>query len=367
MQLQTLPHHPMKKGHQKDHSLPNTPRVVLILSLTLVLITIACLYYFPLLTLPIISLSRTSPPPTTPSGPRAATTGPSDIRRPIKKCDIFTGEWVPNPHAPYYTNETCWAIHNHQNCMKYGRPDTDYLKWRWKPDGCEMPVFNPGQFLALVQGRSMAFVGDSVSRNQMQSLMCLLSRPSTSPSPTSGPPTWSGPRKPTRKARTLTGLFNLHLDEPDPVWTTQIASFDYVVLSAGHWFFRPLMFYESNNLVGCHYCLNPNVTDLSMYYGYRAAFRAAFNAVNSIKGFKGMTFLRTFAPAHFENGLWNEGGDCVRRKPFKSNETRLEGEAERVGKEKGVKFRLMDSTEAMLLRPGWAPKSIWKAGECDGV
>ncbi|KAK1297008.1 hypothetical protein QJS10_CPB15g00925 [Acorus calamus] len=111
--------------------------------------------------------------------------------------------------------------HNHQNCMKYGRPDTDY---RWKPDGCEMPVFNPGQFLALVQGRSMAFVGDSVSRNQMQSLMCLLSRvtylvlvseitirtrpsragttqPSTSPSPTSGPPTWSGPRKPTRKAR----------------------------------------------------------------------------------------------------------------------------------------------------------------------
>jgi len=94
----------------------------------------------------------------------------------IKKCDIFTGEWVPNPKAPYYTNKTCWAIHQDQNCMKYGRPDSDYLKWRWKPNGCELPIFNPFQFLEIVRGKSMAFVGDSVGRNQMQSMICLLSR-----------------------------------------------------------------------------------------------------------------------------------------------------------------------------------------------
>ncbi|KAI6678915.1 hypothetical protein NL676_039711 [Syzygium grande] len=61
------------------------------------------------------------------------------------------GEWVPNPRAPYYTNKTCWAIHEHQNCMKYGRPDTEFMKWRWKPDGCELPIFNPAQFLELVK------------------------------------------------------------------------------------------------------------------------------------------------------------------------------------------------------------------------
>nr|ACJ85593.1 unknown [Medicago truncatula]AFK40748.1 unknown [Medicago truncatula] len=94
----------------------------------------------------------------------------------IKKCDIFTGEWVPNPKGPYYTNKTCWAIHEHQNCMKYGRPDSDYLKWKWKPSGCELPIFNPFQFLEIVRGKSMAFVGDSVGRNQMQSMICLLSR-----------------------------------------------------------------------------------------------------------------------------------------------------------------------------------------------
>jgi len=98
----------------------------------------------------------------------------------IKKCDIFTGEWVPNPKAPYYTNKTCWAIHEHQNCMKYGRPDSEFMKWKWKPNGCELPVFNPFQFLELMRGKSMAFVGDSVGRNQMQSMICLLSRVSLS-------------------------------------------------------------------------------------------------------------------------------------------------------------------------------------------
>jgi len=94
----------------------------------------------------------------------------------VKKCDIFSGEWVPNPEAPYYTNTTCWEIHEHQNCMKYGRPDSEFMKWRWKPNECELPIFNPFQFLEIMKGKSMAFVGDSIGRNHMQSMICLLSR-----------------------------------------------------------------------------------------------------------------------------------------------------------------------------------------------
>lgn len=90
------------------------------------------------------------------------------------KCDLFSGEWVPNPEGPYYTNATCYAIQEHQNCMRSGRPDVGYLKWRWKPDDCELPIFDPLPFLELVRGKSLAFVGDSVARNHMQSLICLL-------------------------------------------------------------------------------------------------------------------------------------------------------------------------------------------------
>lgn len=93
-----------------------------------------------------------------------------------EECDMFVGEWIPNPNAPYYSSSSCWAIHEHQNCMKYGRPDGGFMQWRWKPDGCELPIFNPSQFLEIMRDKSLAFVGDSVGRNQMQSLICLLSR-----------------------------------------------------------------------------------------------------------------------------------------------------------------------------------------------
>lgn len=90
------------------------------------------------------------------------------------KCDIFSGTWIPYPNGPYYTNTSKCVIDDRQNCMKFGRPDTEFMKWRWKPDECELPLFDAVQFLELVRGKSMAFVGDSLARNQMQSLVCLL-------------------------------------------------------------------------------------------------------------------------------------------------------------------------------------------------
>lgn len=91
-------------------------------------------------------------------------------------CDLFKGQWVRNRMGPYYTNETCSAIQEHQNCMKNGRPDMGFTKWRWQPDACDMEVFDPVSFLSFMRGKSLAFVGDSVARNHVQSLICLLSK-----------------------------------------------------------------------------------------------------------------------------------------------------------------------------------------------
>ncbi|CAI8594178.1 unnamed protein product [Vicia faba] len=308
----------------------------------------------------------------------------------LKTCDIFSGEWVPNPKAPYYTNKTCWAIHEHQNCMKYGRPDSDFMKWRWKPNECELPIFNPFQFLEIVRGKSMAFVGDSVGRNHMQSLICLLSRVEwpidVSYTKDDYFMRWKYPsynftmavywtpflvktKQESSDGPTHTGLYNIYLDEFDEKWTSEIEDFDYVIINGGHWFQKPMVFYEKGKIVGCHYCLLENVTDLTMYYGYRKAFRTAFRALNSLENFKGVTFLRTFAPSHFENGIWNQGGNCVRTKPFKSNEARLEGTnmelymiqleeykiSQKWAKRNGLKIRLLDTTQSMLLRPDGHP------------
>lgn len=167
----------------------------------------------------------------------------------------------------------------------------------------------------------------------------------------------------------LTGLFSLYLDEPDTNWTAKVEEFDIVIVSVGHWFFRPTMFYESNQLVGCYYCQSSNVTDLTVYYGYRMAFRTAFRVFNNLTDFKGTVFLRTFSPAHFEGGVWNKGGNCLRQRPFHRNQTRFEGfnlemymtqieefnAAASEGRKRGIKFSLLDTTEAMLLRPDGHP------------
>lgn len=107
-----------------------------------------------------------------------STSASGSVRR--RQCNMFTGNWVPaaaaeeNTFLPYYTNATNCLIDDRQNCLKYGRPDRDFLKWRWKPDGCELPRFDGAQFLKIVKGKSMAFVGDSLSRNQIESLVCML-------------------------------------------------------------------------------------------------------------------------------------------------------------------------------------------------
>ncbi|KAK9272760.1 hypothetical protein L1049_003137 [Liquidambar formosana] len=356
----------------KNQTLHKTPKIILLVILTLLLFTIIPLYCRSL------------------AFPSTLESSSSTHDSADKKCDVFSGEWVPNSEAPYYTNTTCWAIHEHQNCMKYGRPNTEFMKWRWKPYGCELPIFNASQFLELLRGKSMAFVGDSVGRNQMQSLICLLSRVEypidVSYTPDEQFKRWNyttynftlatfwtphlvnsnqaDPIGPTHN-----GLFNLYLDEFDQQWTTQIDQFDYLIISSGHWFFRPLIFYENRRVVGCYDCRQPNLTDLTNYYGYRKAFRTAFKAINGLKNYKGVTFLRTFAPSHFENGTWDKGGNCVRQRPFRNSEIALEGDhlelykaqveefrvAEREGRKRGLKFRLLDTTQAMLLRPDGHP------------
>ncbi|KAK3413563.1 hypothetical protein EUGRSUZ_I02110 [Eucalyptus grandis] len=264
-----------------------------------------------------------------------------------KKCDVFVGKWVYRPDAPtYYNNETCYAISDQQNCMKFGRPDTEFLKWRWEPEGCELPPFDAAEFAEMARGKSIAFVGDSLGRNHMQSLSCLLS----SHNLTLG--TYWAPflvrTTDARGGQTLDGVLTLHLDEPHPSWSAEIGAFDYVIVSVGQWFFRPLVYYRNGWLLGCLACGQDDVTE-----AYRAVLRITLRAITGRKGREGS----------------GGGGGSTTTRPFGSDKKKLEGydlefymapveeflEAERQARADGSKIRLLDTTRAMLLRPDGHP------------
>ncbi|KAK6913452.1 Trichome birefringence-like, N-terminal domain [Dillenia turbinata] len=320
----------------------------------------------------------------------------SDSREKRKKCNLFSGEWIWNPEgpSPYYTNETCYAIQYHQNCMRNGRPDSDFLKWKWKPYECELPDFDGIQFLEILRGKSLAFVGDSISRNHFQSLVCLLAKVEYPEDHSSSPNAQSRLLKYESYNFTMavfwtpylvksveetsngtpTGIINLHLDEFDEEWTSQIWKFDYVIISAGQWFFRPTKFHEQGHIVGCQFCSQQDIPHLTAFYSYQKAFQTAFKAINTIEHYKGITFLRTFSVSHFEDGAWDKGGNCKRKRPFRRNETSLVDYnlsmyksqmkefrvAKRQGRKRGLLYRLMNTTQIMLLRPDGHPSVYWQ-------
>ncbi|KAI5018659.1 hypothetical protein ZWY2020_043547 [Hordeum vulgare] len=89
-------------------------------------------------------------------------------------CDVFDGNWVPDATYPLYNSSDCPFAEKGFNCLANGREDTGYLKWRWRPRRCDVPRFTAGAALERLRGKRVVFVGDSMSRTQWESFICML-------------------------------------------------------------------------------------------------------------------------------------------------------------------------------------------------
>ncbi|XP_077252052.1 protein trichome birefringence-like 28 [Tasmannia lanceolata] len=91
------------------------------------------------------------------------------------KYNIFDGRWVYDPKFyPLYNAQKCPFLSEQVSCQKNGRPDSDYESWRWEAKDCEIPRFNGSDMLERWRTKRVIIVGDSLNRNQWESLACLL-------------------------------------------------------------------------------------------------------------------------------------------------------------------------------------------------
>ncbi|KAF7847360.1 hypothetical protein BT93_L3051 [Corymbia citriodora subsp. variegata] len=105
----------------------------------------------------------------------AEAAGGSSSSKDHPQCDVFQGSWVPDPSYPLYDPSACPFIKREFACLRNGRPDTAFAKYQWRPlAGCSLSRFDGRNFLERMRGKTIMFVGDSLSRNQWQSLMCIL-------------------------------------------------------------------------------------------------------------------------------------------------------------------------------------------------
>lgn len=76
------------------------------------------------------------------SGNQYSSSRPSDFQGNKSTCTLFLGAWVRDDSYPLYKPADCPAVVEPEfDCQMYGRPDSDYLKYRWQPQNCNLPTY----------------------------------------------------------------------------------------------------------------------------------------------------------------------------------------------------------------------------------
>ncbi|KAJ6829474.1 protein trichome birefringence-like 26 [Iris pallida] len=305
------------------------------------------------------------------------------------QCNLFNGRWIPHPSGPSYNNGSCNFIDDADNCLKNGRPNTEYLYWRWKPYHCDLPPLDPEKFMNTMQDKSWALIGDSILRNQMMSMICLLSKVEEPvevyhdeayksrsfyfPSHNLTIATIWAPflvksvtdEDDDGKAK---NEIQLYVDVLEKEWEANYHKYDFVLISGGQWFTKTTVVWENNQVIGCHNCREKNLTELGLEYPYRKALELVFSFISK-SDHKPVVIFRTWTPDHFEYGEWFSGGVCNRTEPYKEGQfngracdhmmRNIEIEefrkAAAVGSKDGHDMELLDVYQLSLLRPDGHP------------
>ncbi|CAN7027279.1 unnamed protein product [Brassica oleracea var. botrytis] len=249
-------------------------------------------------------------------------------------CDIYDGNWVRagDETMPYYPPGSCPYIDRDFNCHANKRPDDGYVKWKWQPNGCDIPRLNGTDFLEKLRGKKLVFVGDSINRNMWESLVCILRHSLKDKKRVYeisgrrefkkrgfyafrfedynctvdfvGSPFFV--RESSFRGVNGTTLETLRLDMMDKT-TSMYRDADILIFNTGHWWTH------DKTKLGENYYQEGNVVypRLKVLEAYKRALTTWAKWVDkNIDRNQTHVVFRGYSETHFRGGPWNSGGQC---------------------------------------------------------
>ncbi|CAI8584229.1 unnamed protein product [Vicia faba] len=250
----------------------------------------------------------------------------------LMNCDFFHGEWVKDDSYPLYKPGSCSIIDEQFNCIRNGRPDKDFQKYKWKPKACTLPRLDGHKLLDLLRGKRLVFVGDSLNRNMWESLICILKnsvKDKKNVYEANGRVHFRGEASYSFVFKDYNFSVELFVspflvqewEMPDKNGTKketlrldlvgrssdQYKDADIIVFNTGHWWTH-----DKTSKGKDYYQEGSHVYDeMNVLEAFRRAITTWGRWVDTnVNPSKSLVLFRGYSASHFSGGQWNSGGQC---------------------------------------------------------